>query len=253
MAKAAGAGLAGRSDRSLHSAVAADMMSLVERKNIAELEAMQQTIAVRMADGESKVVDQLQEVTELIRVEKAKKFLAQNYSTCDDDAPAPPSVSDKENTEQELGHSAAADADEEGSEPLGAVALPSTETLPAGPEWRKPKYVARVRTGYEWNKYNRVHYDHDHPPPKVVKGYTFVIHYPDLAGGKPPQYTVEEDGSGSDETCMVRFHTGWPYEDVAFRMVNREWERSRKAGFRSTFDRGVLRLSFHLKHVFYRR
>lgn len=253
MAKAAGAGSAGRSCRSLHSAVAADVMSLVEGKNIAELEAMQQTIAARMADGESKVVDQLQEVTELIRVEKAKKFLAQNYSTCDDDAPAPPSVSDKENTEQERGHSAAADADEEGSEPLGAVALPSTETLPAGPEWRKPKYVARVRTGYEWNKYNRVHYDHDHPPPKVVKGYTFVIHYPDLAGGKPPQYTVEEDGSGSDETCMVRFHAGWPYEDVAFRMVNREWERSRKAGFRSTFDRGVLRLSFHLKRVFYRR
>ncbi|XP_066344383.1 splicing factor Cactin-like [Miscanthus floridulus] len=245
MVKAAGAGADGRSGRSLHSEVAADVMSVVEGKSIEELEAMQQTIAARMADGESKVVDQLQEVTELIRVEKAKKFLAQNYSTCDD-APAP-----------ERGRSTAADADEEGSEPLGAVALPPTETLPAGPEWRKPRYVARVRvwTGHEWNKYNRVHYDHDHPPPKVVKGYTFVLHYPDLdlAGGKPPQYTVEEDGSGSDETCIVRFHAGWPYEDVAFRIVNREWERSRKAGLRSTFDRGVLRLSFHFKRVFYRR
>lgn len=250
MVRAAGAG---RSGRSLHSEVAADVMSLVEGKNIEELEAMQQTIAARMADGESKVVDQLQEVAELIRAEKAKKFLAQNYSTCNADAPAPPSVSDK-NAQQER-EDGTADADGEGSsEPLGAVALPSTETLPpAGPEWRKPRYVARVRTGHEWNKYNRVHYGRDHPPPKTVKGYAFVLHYPDLAGGKPPQYTVEEDGSGSDATCIVRFHAGWPYEDVAFRIVNREWERSRKAGFRSTFDRGVLRLSFRLKRVFYRR
>ena len=147
-----------------------------------------------------------------------------------------------------------ADADEEGSEPLRPVALPATRTSPAGSEWRKPKYVARVRTGYEWNKYNRVHYDHDHPPPKVVRGYTFVLHYPELAAGtKPLQCAVEEDGGGRGETCIVRFHAGWPYEDVAFRIVNREWERSRKAGFRCTFDGGVLHLSFHFKRFLYRR
>ena len=32
---------------------------------------------------------------------------------------------------------------------------------------RKPKYYNRVHTGYEWNKYNQTHYDHDNPPPKV--------------------------------------------------------------------------------------
>ena len=32
---------------------------------------------------------------------------------------------------------------------------------------RKPKYFNRVHTGYEWNKYNQTHYDHDNPPPKV--------------------------------------------------------------------------------------
>ena len=34
---------------------------------------------------------------------------------------------------------------------------------------RKPKYFNRVHTGYEWNKYNQTHYDHDNPPPKVVQ------------------------------------------------------------------------------------
>ncbi|XP_066344425.1 splicing factor Cactin-like [Miscanthus floridulus] len=261
MVKAAGAGADGRSGRSLHSEVAADVMSVVEGKSIEELEAMQQTIAARMADGESKVVDQLQEVTELIRVEKARSSWRRTTppATTRRHRCRPPSLTRRTRNSRTGARTMGRGADEEGSEPLGAVALPPTETLPAGPEWRKPRYVARVRTGHEWNKYNRVHYDHDHdhdhPPPKVVKGYTFVLHYPDLdlAGGKPPQYTVEEDGSGSDETCIVRFHAGWPYEDVAFRMVNREWERSRKAGFRSTFDRGVLRLSFHFKRVFYRR
>lgn len=34
---------------------------------------------------------------------------------------------------------------------------------------RKPKYFNRVHTGYEWNKYNQTHYDHDNPPPKVSR------------------------------------------------------------------------------------
>ncbi|CAN6276574.1 unnamed protein product [Urochloa humidicola] len=254
----AAAGAAGRGGRYLHSEVAADMMSVVEGKSLEDLDAMQQTIAARMAAGESKIGDQLQEVIGLIRAEKARKFLAQNYSTSDDDD-APPSFDDREThgrSEREEGR--IADADEEGSEPLRPVALPATGApAAAGTGWRKPKYVARARTGYEWNKYNRVHYDHDHPPPKTVRGYTFVLHYPELAaGGKPPQCAVEEDvggGSGSGDTCIVRFHAGWPYEDVAFRIVNREWERSRKSGFRCTFDRGVLRLSFHFKRFFYRR
>jgi hypothetical protein len=45
---------------------------------------------------------------------------------------------------------------------------------------RKPRYFNRVKTGYEWNKYNQTHYDHDNPPPKVVQGYKFNVFYPDL-------------------------------------------------------------------------
>ncbi|RCV34899.1 hypothetical protein SETIT_7G195500v2 [Setaria italica] len=139
------AGSAGRSGVYLHSEVAADVMSVVEGKNLEELDAMQQTIAVRMAAGESKIGDQLQEVIGLIRVEMAKKFLAQNYSGDD----APPSFDDDYKTDAKR-ENHIADTDEEGSEPLRPVALPATQTTQAaGQEWMKPKYVARARTGYE--------------------------------------------------------------------------------------------------------
>ena len=45
---------------------------------------------------------------------------------------------------------------------------------------RKPKYFSRVIKGYEWNKYNQTHYDHENPPPKVIQGYKFNLFYPDL-------------------------------------------------------------------------
>ncbi|KAK4395980.1 Cactin [Sesamum angolense] len=79
---------------------------------------------------------------------------------------------------------------------------------------RKPKYFNRVHTGYEWNKYNQTHYDHDNPPPKIVQGYKFNIFYPDLVDkSKAPTYTIEKDGD-STETCIIRFHAGPPYEDI---------------------------------------
>ncbi|KAL9264057.1 Splicing factor Cactin-like protein [Drosera capensis] len=102
---------------------------------------------------------------------------------------------------------------------------------------RKPKYFNRVHTGYEWNKYNQTHYDHDNPPPKIVQGYKFNIFYPDLVDKtKAPVYTIEKDGD-SAETCIIRFHAGPPYEDIAFKMVNKEWEYSHKKGFKCTFER----------------
>lgn len=79
---------------------------------------------------------------------------------------------------------------------------------------RKPKYFNRVHTGYEWNKYNQTHYDHDNPPPKIVQGYKFNIFYPDLVDKiKAPTYTIDKDGD-SAETCIISFHAGPPYEDI---------------------------------------
>lgn len=118
---------------------------------------------------------------------------------------------------------------------------------------RKPKYFNRVHTGYEWNKYNQTHYDHDNPPPKIVQGYKFNIFYPDLVDkSKAPTYNIEKDGD-SAETCIIRFHAGPPYEDIAFRIVNKEWEYSHKKGFKCTFERGILHLYFNFKRYRYRR
>ncbi|CAN0909346.1 CTN [Linum grandiflorum] len=118
---------------------------------------------------------------------------------------------------------------------------------------RKPKYSNRVHIGYEWNKYNRTHYDHDAPPPKTAQGYKFNIFYPDLIDKtKAPTYTIDRDGS-SDETCIIKFHAGPPYEDIAFRIANKEWEYSHKKGFKCTFERGILQVYFNFVRHRYRR
>lgn len=117
---------------------------------------------------------------------------------------------------------------------------------------RKPRYFNRVKTGYDWNKYNQTHYDHDNPPPKIVQGYKFNVFYPDLIDPtKTPQFFLEP--ADSDEFCILRFNAGPPYEDVAFKIINREWNRSRKRGFRCTFERGVLSLYFNFTTHWYRR
>ncbi|KAJ1978561.1 hypothetical protein H4R34_003161 [Dimargaris verticillata] len=118
---------------------------------------------------------------------------------------------------------------------------------------RKPRYFNRVRIGYVWSKFNRAHYDVDNPPPKVVQGYKFNIFYPDLIDkSQAPTYVVEPDPD-SEETVFLRFKAGPPYEDLAFRIINKEWEYSRRFGFRSVFDRGVLKLYFWFKRLHYRR
>uniref|UniRef100_A0A7N0TPB1 Splicing factor Cactin n=2 Tax=Kalanchoe fedtschenkoi TaxID=63787 RepID=A0A7N0TPB1_KALFE len=93
---------------------------------------------------------------------------------------------------------------------------------------RKPKYFNRVHTGYEWNKYNQTHYDHDNPPPKIVQGYKFNIIYPDLVDKtKAPVYTIEKDGNSS-ETCIIRATS-------------------------APFERGILHVYFNFKRHRYRR
>ncbi|KAL3425393.1 hypothetical protein PVAG01_02184 [Phlyctema vagabunda] len=140
------------------------------------------------------------------------------------------------------------------------------------PQWadkyrpRKPRYFNRVQMGYEWNKYNQTHYDHDNPPPKVVQGYKFNIFYPDLIDkAKAPTFRiVRENGrkrgesfapAGEEDTCLIRFIAGPPYEDIAFRIVDKEWDYSAKRdrGFRSSFDKGILQLHFQYKKIYYRK
>ncbi|KAL8907784.1 MAG: hypothetical protein Q9207_001187 [Kuettlingeria erythrocarpa] len=150
-----------------------------------------------------------------------------------------------------------------GEEDVGSVAKP---------QWagkyrpRKPRYFNRVQMGYEWNKYNQTHYDHDNPPPKVVQGYKFNVFYPDLIDKtKAPTYRIERENgrrrgqsfapAGEEDTCLIRFISGPPYEDLAFRIVDKEWDYSakRERGFRSSFDKGILQLHFQFKKVYYRK
>ena len=124
------------------------------------------------------------------------------------------------------------------------------------PQWaskyrpRKPRYFNRVQMGYEWNKYNQTHYDHENPPPKVVQGYKFNVFYPDLIDKtRAPTYRIERENgrkrgesfapAGEEDTCLIRFISGPPYEDLAFRIVDKEWDYSakRERGFRSSFDK----------------
>jgi hypothetical protein len=146
------------------------------------------------------------------------------------------------------------------------------EVSTAKPAWadkyrpRKPRYFNRVQMGYEWNKYNQTHYDHDNPPPKVVQGYKFNIFYPDLIDkSKAPTYRIEREGgrkrgqsfapAGEEDTCLIRFIAGPPYEDIAFRIVDKEWDYSakRERGFKSSFEKGILQLHFQLKKIYYRK
>jgi len=132
------------------------------------------------------------------------------------------------------------------------------------PQWadkyrpRKPRYFNRVQMGYEWNKYNQTHYDQDNPPPKVVQGYKFNIFYPDLIDKtKAPTFRIIREGgrkrgesfaaAGEEDTCLIRFIAGPPYEDIAFRVVDREWDYSAKRdrGFKSSFDK----VSALLRHI----
>lgn len=131
---------------------------------------------------------------------------------------------------------------------------------------RKPRYFNRVQMGYEWNKYNQTHYDHDNPPPKVVQGYKFHVFYPDLIDPtRAPTYKIIREGgrkkgqtvapAGEEDTCIIRFMSGPPYEDIAFRIVDRDWDYSAKhdRGFKSTFENGILTLHFSFKKVYYRK
>ncbi|XP_077369142.1 splicing factor Cactin [Festucalex cinctus] len=118
---------------------------------------------------------------------------------------------------------------------------------------RKPRFFNRVHTGFEWNKYNQTHYDFDNPPPKIVQGYKFNIFYPDLINKRStPQYFLEPSPDNKD-FGILRFHAGPPYEDIAFKIVNREWEYSHRHGFRCQFANGIFQLWFHFKRYRYRR
>ncbi|CAI4232709.1 unnamed protein product [Auanema sp. JU1783] len=143
----------------------------------------------------------------------------------------------------------------EGDESMFSVEAPiDTQTLLWSDKYRprKPTYLNRVQTGFDWNKYNQTHYDMDNPPPKIVQGYKFNIFYPDLLDKREtPSFSVTP--CDDKDFAIIRFKSGPPYEDIAFKVVNREWEVSHKNGYKSQFQNGVFQLWFQFKKYRYRR
>lgn len=117
---------------------------------------------------------------------------------------------------------------------------------------RKPRYFNRVKMGFEWNKYNQTHYDYDNPPPKTVQGYKFNLFYPDLLDPTcMPGYRLERSSDGNEDALVLRFFAGPPYEDVAFKIVNKEWDR--RNGFLCKFEKGIMQLHFLLRRATYKK
>ncbi|XP_074298206.1 splicing factor Cactin-like [Silene latifolia] len=249
-----------RAERGLHSNIETDVRNLLEGMSHDHLVELQSTIEAGMRSGQAKVVEFWEAVLNGLPLYKAKaclkeihhdKMLRRHLNRLEHkslDAHSSHSENDKI-TEDEI------------EEPENSFETRATSVALDSPVvwWhdryrpRKPKYLNRVHTGYEWNKYNRTHYDYDNPPPKVVQGYKFDIFYPDLIDKQlSPTYVIEKDGDSS-ETCIIRFHAGPPYEDIAFRIVNKEWEYSRKKGYKCTFERGTLHLYFNFMRYSYRR
>jgi cactin len=148
---------------------------------------------------------------------------------------------------------------EEGVETEENYNVEAEDVVIPTPSWtneytaRKPKFFNRVVMGYEWNKYNQTHYDESNPPPQVVQGYKFNIFYPNLVDtSKTPTYKVERNrqkrryvgggggtSAGEDDVCVLRFSAGPPYLDIAFRIIDRDWDYSSRfnRGFKSSFDK----------------
>jgi len=149
---------------------------------------------------------------------------------------------------RDMGHLNSDDASINGVVPLDIQYLWSDKYRP-----RKPRFFNKVHTGYDWNQYNKKHYDTDNPPPKTVQGYKFNIFYPDLIDKtQTPSYALTICDDNRD-FAILKFHAGPPYEDIAFKIVSKEWDYSYKHGFRCQFQNGIFQLWFHFRKWKYRR
>ncbi|KAK2644083.1 hypothetical protein Ddye_019278 [Dipteronia dyeriana] len=273
--------LRGGQEMGLHSSIEEDVMRLLQGKTYSELGALETQIESNMRAGTANVVEfwevilnkHLHIYKENACLKEIHAKLMLQHLQCRIEQPD----TTQEAEEEEEGEKEASESfspqllhgDENEEEAIDTredmVLLEEQQTQASLEDMgalnldnyrpRKPKYFNQVHTGYEWNKYNQTHFDHDNPPPKFVQGYKFNIFYPDLVDKtKALTYTIGKDnGSNGGQTCIIRFHAGIPYENIAFRIVDKEWERSRKKGFKCTFEGGRLQLHFNFKRYPYRR
>jgi hypothetical protein len=276
--------------RGIHACVCQDVMKHLDGKNSVELEAMRaemlsstQGVDMEFDEAVYRMITLRQARMRVTEIHQSVQKQLEDLVAKMPNAPASSLSSSSEagkigpsEAEKKLYAELASKPMEEGEETLGQhteVVVAADETSSSSsssrdagdgerpkrpPGWgykyrsRKPQYLNKVKSGYDWNKYNRAHYDRDNPPPKTVQGYKFNIFYPDLIDNMvTPKYTLE--AADTQDFCIIRFSAGPPYEDIAFKIVNKEWEIGKRAGFKSTFQRGILQLHFNFKLLRYRR
>ena len=111
----------------------------------------------------------------------------------------------------------------------------------------KPKYNVREKTGFEWNSYNKKHYDEHNPPPLMTQGYRFRIYLPDCTDSEGPRYKTYVDPTSPKDHRIIHFVFPRPYKDIAFRIVNRPVKRGRYSNFKNVFEEGCLTLDFQFE------
>lgn len=257
---------------SLHKAVDNDIKGILEGKSLNELQNLVDDVQKTIRDGRSYDTEYWEVMIKEIRYEMARRAFEEAFrevsmkqkvilSQLQQDRKSSSSLeeigtssSKVERTVDEVQVMGAdLEESEEKMEFTDEISLPNRKyTWQDKYRPRKPRYFNRIKTGYDWNKYNSTHYDHDNPPPKTVHGYKFNVFFPDLIDASTtPQYFLEP--ADEKEFAILRFHAGPPYEDVAFKIINREWDSGKRSGFKCVFERGVLQLHFNFKRAWYRR
>ena len=83
-------------------------------------------------------------------------------------------------------------------------------------------------------------------------GYKFNIFYTELENKyQTPQFFLSK--SDEEDILIIRFSAGPPYEDIAFKIVAKEWDLHERSGYLSLFEKGILHLYFNFKTFRYRR
>lgn len=64
-----------------------------------------------------------------------------------------------------------------------------------------------------------------------------------------PTYFVEATEKGwDDDVCLIRFHAGPPYEDIAFKIVNKKWEYSSRRCGESLVQQVIVQIQPDIKN-----
>jgi len=254
--------LAKTDDKSINKEILKEIKSILKGKSLQELEALETSIRQKVESQSDNIdVDYWDRLLLLLSVKKSKiqskEFFMNVKSALEqkNELKTPPeSMGTVVATSTSTLYQRETEKKMESGEEAYNADIPMQKAYPWQDLYqpRKPNFFNRVIKGYDWNRYNQTHFTTEEPPPPTIRGYRFNIFYPDLIDPNAiPSYTLHAADSPDD--MIIVFHASPPYEDIAFKIHNGDWDYSRKSGFRCSFENGVLRLWFNFKRYRYRR